>query len=146
MVASCDEYCYVITVLVGRVLYHFSAHWPSVRLVHNWMLTSCPLNRIAGRLLIRPSSACGCGQLSIDGSPSALWLYSSEQHSVHRFSICRSSVRHFPERSWTVVAFPCFTAVKSFTSWYTLLLKIFLFSHSKLKTEILFNKCFYFHE
>ena len=60
------------------------------------------------------------------GSPLALWLYSSEQYSVHRFSICRSSVRHFPERSWTVVTFPCFTVVKSFTSWYALLLLFFL--------------------
>ena len=24
-------------------------------------------------------------------------------------SICRSSVRHFPERTWTAVAFPCFS-------------------------------------
>ena len=48
-------------------------------------------------------------QFSTDGSPLALWLYSSEPYSVHRFSICRSSVRHFPERSWTEVAFPCFT-------------------------------------
>ena len=47
-------------------------------------------------------------QFSTDGSPLALWLYSSEQYSVHRFSICRSSVRHFPERSWTVVEFPLF--------------------------------------
>ena len=52
-------------------------------------------------------------QFITDGSPLALWLYSSEQYSVHRFSICRSSVRHFPERSWTVVTFPCFTVVKS---------------------------------
>ena len=54
-------------------------------------------------------------QFSTDGSPLALWLYSSEQHSVHWFpySICRSSVRHFPERSWTVVAFPCFTVGRS---------------------------------
>ena len=58
--------------------------------------------------------------------PLALWFYSSEQYSVRRFSICRSSVRHFPERSWTVVAFPCFTVVKSFTSWYALLLLFFL--------------------
>ena len=50
-------------------------------------------------------------QFSTDGSPLALWLYSSEQYSVHRFSICRSSVRHFPERSWAVAAFPCFTVV-----------------------------------
>ena len=65
-------------------------------------------------------------QFSTDGSPLALWLYCSEQYSVYRFSICRSSVRHFPERSWTVVAFPCFTVVKSFTSWYALLLLFFL--------------------
>ena len=65
-------------------------------------------------------------QFSTDGSPLALWLYNSEQYSVHRFSICRSSVRHFPERSWTVVVFPCFTVVKSFTSWYALLLLSFL--------------------
>ena len=65
-------------------------------------------------------------QFSTHGSPLALWLYSSEQYSVHRFSICRSSVRHFPERSWTAVAFPCFTVVKSFTSWYALLLLFFL--------------------
>ena len=65
-------------------------------------------------------------QFSTDGSQLALWLYNSEQYSVHRFSICRSSVRHFPERSWTVVTFPCFTVVKSFTSWYALLLLFFL--------------------
>ena len=51
------------------------------------------------------SSVSVCVQFSTDGSPWALWLYNSEQYSVHRFSICRSSVRHFPERSWTVVAF-----------------------------------------
>ena len=73
-----------------------------------------------------PSSLSVWVQFSTDGSPLALWLYNSEQYSVHRFSICRSSVRHFPERSWTVVAFPCFTVVKSFTSWYALLLLFFL--------------------
>ena len=36
-------------------------------------------------------------QFSTYGSPLALWLYSSEQYSVHRFSICRSSVRQFPD-------------------------------------------------
>ena len=71
------------------------------------------------------SSVSVWGQFSTDGSPLALWLYSSEQYSVHRFSICRSSVRHFPERSWTVVTFPCFTVVKSFTSSYALLLLFF---------------------
>ena len=65
-------------------------------------------------------------QFSTDGSLLALWLYSLEQYSVHRFSICRSSVRYFPERSWTVVAFPSFTVVKPFTSWYALLLLFFL--------------------
>ena len=78
------------------------------------------------RRMGRSSSVSVWGQFSIDGSPLALWLYNSEQYSVHRFSICRSSVRHFPERSWTVVAFPCFTVVKSFTSCYALLLLFFL--------------------
>ena len=41
-------------------------------------------------------------------------MYSSEQYSVHRFSICRSCVRHFPERSCTVVTFP-------FSQWSRLL-------------------------
>ena len=35
-------------------------------------------------------------------------------------------LRQFPERSWIVVAFPCFTVVTSFTSWYALLLLFFL--------------------
>ena len=51
------------------------------------------------------SSVSVWGQSSTDGSPLALWLYSWVQFSVHRFSISRSSVMHFPERSWTVVAF-----------------------------------------
>ena len=48
------------------------------------------------------------GRFSTNGSPLALWLYSSKQYSVHRFSICRSSVRHFPEGSWIVSSFPSF--------------------------------------
>ena len=40
--------------------------------------------------------------------------------------VSRSFMRHFPKRSWTVVAFPCFTVVKSFTSWYAFLLLFFL--------------------
>ena len=52
------------------------------------------------------------GQSSTDESLLALQLYSSVQYSVNRFSISRSSVRHFPERSWAGVAFPCFTVVK----------------------------------
>ena len=66
------------------------------------------------------------GQSSNDGSPLVLWLHSSVQCSVHRFSMSRSSVRRFPQPSWTVVAFPCFTVVKSFKNWYTLLLLFFL--------------------
>ena len=80
-------------------------------------------------------------QFSTDGSPLALWLYSSQQYSVHRFSICRSSVRHFPERSWTVVAFPvsqwssltpvgmpsyCWSSSDFLQSHYTVLLSSFL--------------------
>ena len=38
---------------------------------------------------------------------------------VHRFSISRSFVRYFPERSWMIVAFHCFTEAMSF-SWYSL--------------------------
>ena len=86
-------------------------------------------------------------QFSTDGSPLALWLYNSEQYSVHRFSICRYSVRHFPERSWTVVAFPSFTVVKSFTSWYVLLLLFFLtFSSISLHSSpIQFSLAFFMH-
>ena len=58
-------------------------------------------------------------------------MRSPEQYSFHRFSISRSSVRHFPERSWTIVAFPCFTVVKSFRIWYALLL-LFLFRFSSV--------------
>ena len=85
-------------------------------------------------------------QFSTDGSPLAVWLYSSEQYSVHRFSICRSSVRHFPERSWTVVTFPCFTVVKSFTSSYALLLLSFLrFSSISLHcSPIQFSLAFFY--
>ena len=49
------------------------------------------------------------GQFSTDGSPLALCFYSSEQYSVHRFSIFRSSARHFLGPCRIVVAFPCFT-------------------------------------
>ena len=93
------------------------------------------------------SSATVWGQFSTDGSPLALWLYSSEQYSVHRFSIRRSSVRHFPERSWTVVTFPCFTVVMSFTSWYALLLLFFLrFSSFSLHcSPIRFSLAFFMH-
>ena len=84
-------------------------------------------------------------QFSTDGSPFALWLYSSEQYSVHRFSICHSSVRHFPERSWTEVVFLCFTEVKSFISWYALSLLFFLSSISLHCSPIQFSLAFFMH-
>ena len=86
-------------------------------------------------------------QFSTDGSPLALWLYSSEQYSAHQFSICHSFLRHFPERSWTVVAFPCFTVVKFFTSWCALLLLFFLrFSSISLHcSPIQFSFAFFVH-
>ena len=86
----------------------------------------CTAASISVRRMGWSSSVSLWVQFSTDGSPLALWLYNSEQYSIHRFSICRSSVRHFPERPWTIIAFPCFTVVKSFTSWYALLLLFFL--------------------
>ena len=66
------------------------------------------------------------GQFSTDGSLLVLSLYTSEHYSVHQLSISRSSVRHFLERSWTVVPFLCCTVVKSLTSWYAIFLLFFL--------------------
>ena len=62
-------------------------------------------------------------------------------------SVSRSSVRHFPEQSWTVVAFPCFTVVKSFTSWYGLLLLFILrFSSFSLHcSPVQFSLAFFMH-
>ena len=68
-----------------------------------------------------------------------------EQYSVHRLSICCSSVWHFPEQSWTVVAFPCFTVVKSFTSWYALLLLFFLRFSSLHCAPIQSSLAFFMH-
>ena len=86
-------------------------------------------------------------QFSTDGSPLAFWLYSSEQYSVHQFSISHSSVRHFPELSWTVATFPYFTVVKSFMIWYALLLLFFLiFSSVSLHcSPIQFSFAFIMH-
>ena len=53
---------------------------------------------------------------------------SAQPYSLHRISISRYSVGRFPdlpERSWIVVVSPSFTVVKSFTSWYALLLLFF---------------------
>ena len=64
-----------------------------------------------------------------------------------RLSICCSSLMHFPERSWAVVAFPYFTVVKSFTSLYALLLLFFLrfSSISRHCFPIQFSLAFFMH-
>ena len=51
------------------------------------------------------------------------------------------------DRSWTVVAFPCFTVVKSFTSGYTLLLSFFLrlSSLSLHSSPSQFSSAFFMH-
>ena len=70
--------------------------------------------------------------LSVDSSVlmDLHWLCScTAQSSI--FFIGSASVRHFLERSWAVVAFPCFTVVKSFTSWYAFLL-LFLLRFSSI--------------
>ena len=94
---------------------------PDFPFINNGTAASTSLQRMGWS-----SSVCVWGQFSTNGSPFALWLYSSEQYSVHRFSISRSSVGHFPEQSLIVVAFPCFTVVKPFVSWYALLFLFFL--------------------
>ena len=93
------------------------------------------------------SSVSVWGQFSTDGSSLALWSYSSVEYSVHQFTICRSSVRHFPEWPWTVVAFPHFTVIKSFIRWYALLLLFFLrFSSISLHcSPIQFSLAFFMH-
>ena len=74
-------------------------------------------------------------------------MYSSEQYSVRQFSISLCSVRHNPERPATVVAFPCFTVVKSFTRWYVLLMLFYLrFSSISLQcTPIQSSFAFFMH-
>ena len=50
------------------------------------------------------------------------WLYSSEQYSVNLLRTSCYSVRHFPDLFWIVEDLPCLSEVRSFTSWYVLLL------------------------
>ena len=56
------------------------------------------------------------------------------KYSVHLLRISFSSVRHFPDLSWIVVGLPCFSAVRSFTSWYALLL-LFLFRQVSISSH-----------
>ena len=58
----------------------------------------------------------------------------SEQYSVHLLRISFSSVRHFPDFSWIVEDLPCFSEVRSFTSWYALLL-LFLFRQVSISSH-----------
>ena len=54
------------------------------------------LTSLSSMIVLQPPVLCKCRPLCVsDGSSLALWLYSSEQYSVHRFSICLSSVRLF---------------------------------------------------
>ena len=55
-------------------------------------------------------------------SPQLPWLYSYEQYSVHCLRISCSSVTHLQDLPWIVEDLPCFTEVRSFSSWYALLL------------------------
>ena len=45
------------------------------------------------------------------------------------------SVRHFPNLSWIFEDLPCFSEVRSFTSWYALLLLFFLGKFQSPRTE-----------
>ena len=67
-------------------------------------------------------------------SPQLSWLYSSEQYSVHLLRISCSSVRHFPDLSWIVEDLPCFSEVRSFTSWYAPSL-LFLFRQVSISSH-----------
>ena len=66
-----------------------------------------------GYISVLVSSGC----FNTSGSPLVLWLYSSEQYSVHVLSISLSSLSYFPCVSCMVVIVPWFELVRSFTSW-----------------------------
>ena len=83
------------------------------------------LQRLYCSLIFFAKDGMVWGQFSTDGSLLVFWLCSSKQYSVQRFSISRSSIWHLPERSWTAVAFPCFTVVNFFTSRHALSLSFF---------------------
>ena len=128
----------LLQIVVRAVITSSPPAWASSA----WMLSTpagfpffndCTATSTSLRRIGWSSSVSVWVQFGTDGSPLALWLYSLEQYSVHRFNISHSSVRHSAEQSWTVAAFPCFTVVKSFTSWCTLLLLFFLrFSSTSL--------------
>ena len=83
---------------------HGFGHSPVCQIVVKVVITSSPTagTTSAGMLTAAStslrrigwsSSVSVWGQSSTDGSPLALWLYSSAQYAVHRFSISCSSVQ-----------------------------------------------------
>ena len=95
--------CQILLQIVVRVVITFSPPaWTSPAGLLSTpadfpFFTDCTAAATSLRRMGWSSSVCVLGHLSADGTPLALWLYSSEQYSVHQFSICYSSVRHFPE-------------------------------------------------
>ena len=69
-------------------------------------------------------------QICFRGGCSLVLRFLHNSHSCtvlsHLLRISFSSVRHFLDLSWIVEDLPCFSEVRSFTSWYALLL-LFLF-------------------
>ena len=76
-----------------------------------------------------PGAGCSPVQCCLHNSHSC-----TEQYSVHLLRISFSSVRHFPDLSWIVEDLPCFSEVRSFTSWYALLL-LFLFRQVSISSH-----------
>ena len=121
----------LLQIVVGAVITSSPPAWTSSAgmlptLADFPFFNDCTAASASLRRMVWPSSVSVCGQFSTDGFTLALWLYRSKQNFVHQLSISRSSVRQFPERSWTVVNFPCFTKVNFFTNWCALLLLLFL--------------------
>ena len=126
----------------------------------DYILSTCldiQLTSLSSLIVLQPPLLCegwGGHPLCLSGDNSVLmdlhWPFSctaqSSILSIGSVSVALS-VRHFPERSWTVVAFPCFTVVKSFTSWYVLLLLFFIrFSSISLHcSPIQFSFAFFMH-
>ena len=142
--------CQILLQLVVRaVITSYSTAWTSSAGMLSTpadfpFFSDCTAASTSVRRMGWSSSVSVWGQFSTDRSPLALWLYSSEQYFVYWFSTSLSSVRHFLDRSWIVVAFLCFTVVRSFPSRYTLLLLFFLrFSSISLHCSILFSFCFF---
>ena len=95
------------------------------------LLECCRLQptSLSSMIVLQPPLLCegwGGRPLCLSGDCSVLTNLSWPCDCTAQSSISRSSVRHFPEQSWTIVTFPCLKMAKSFTSWYALLLLFFL--------------------